>query len=144
MTSFTPGPYSLHPYSTPEWMSVGAGKNHGPFQSASLAIGAGAKIVGFVQAQTPTAGYPQVDSLDEMRANHALFCAAPDILRALEKAAARFEHCAQMIEQGFNCSGTLRAERAMKAQHYALEARAAIALAREQSPTPRHIDGEVE
>lgn len=42
-----------------------------------------------------------------------------------EKQAIRFEHCAQMIAQGHNISGTLRAERTLKAQHYALEVRSA-------------------
>lgn len=49
-----------------------------------------------------------------------------ELLEALEKAATRFDHCASMIEQGFNISGTLRAEHRMKAQAYAYEARAAI------------------
>lgn len=43
---------------------------------------------------------------------------------AIRKDAARFEHCADMIAESFNASGTLRAERTIKAQHYALEARA--------------------
>lgn len=43
---------------------------------------------------------------------------------ALSKAATRFDHCADMIAESFSASGTLRAERTIKARHYALEARA--------------------
>lgn len=46
---------------------------------------------------------------------------------ALEKAAERFGHCADMIASGFDCSGTLRAERTIKAKHYALETHQALA-----------------
>jgi len=45
----------------------------------------------------------------------------------LSKAAARFNHCVRMIDQGFNSSGTLRLERAMKASQYEIEARACLA-----------------
>ena len=45
----------------------------------------------------------------------------------LSKAAARFNHCVHMIDQGFNASGTLRLERAMKASHYEIETRACLA-----------------
>ena len=45
---------------------------------------------------------------------------------ALAKDATRFEVCAGMIEQSFNASGTLRAERTMKAKHFALEALTAL------------------
>src|SRR5690606_12880340 len=39
---------------------------------------------------------------------------------ALHKAAHRFDYCAQMIDRGFNISGTLRLEHAEKAKHFAL------------------------
>ncbi len=45
---------------------------------------------------------------------------------ALGKTATRFEHCSDMIAESFSASGTLRAERAIKAKHYALEARTAL------------------
>ncbi len=45
---------------------------------------------------------------------------------ALEKAASRFEHCADLIATSFNISGNLRAERTIKAKHFALETRDAI------------------
>lgn len=45
---------------------------------------------------------------------------------ALDKAAARFEHCANMIAESHAISGTLRAERTIKARHFALEARQAL------------------
>lgn len=45
---------------------------------------------------------------------------------ALAKDATRFEVCASMIEQSSNVSGTLRAERTIKAKHFALEALAAL------------------
>lgn len=60
--------------------------------------------------------------------------AGPALLTALETAAARFEHCARMIDESFSASGTLRAERVIKAQHYALEARAAISKATSRQP----------
>lgn len=44
----------------------------------------------------------------------------------LERAAIRFAHLAGQIEAGFNISGTLRAEQAMKARHMSDEARAAL------------------
>jgi len=56
--------------------------------------------------------------------------------KALERDAVRFDHCAVMIQQSFNATGTLRAERSMKAQHYALEAAAAL--------SPPHADREVQ
>ncbi len=45
---------------------------------------------------------------------------------ALDKAAARFEYCANMIAEGHNILGTRRAEQIIKAKHFALEARAAL------------------
>ncbi len=45
---------------------------------------------------------------------------------ALGKAATRFNHCAEMIAISFDASGTQRAERTIKAKHYALEALAAL------------------
>ena len=65
-------------------------------------------------------------------ARHRLTSAATlqsqcDLYRvALERDATRFERCADMIADGFNVSGTLRAERTVQAKHYALEARAAL------------------
>lgn len=44
---------------------------------------------------------------------------------ALEKAASRFNHCAQMIDTSFNITGMQRLERATKASHYAIETSAA-------------------
>lgn len=44
----------------------------------------------------------------------------------LETDAVRFNHCAEMIATSFSISGTLRAERAAKAEHYALETLAAL------------------
>lgn len=41
---------------------------------------------------------------------------------ALEKHATRFRHCADMIAESHGISGRLRAERTVKARHYALEA----------------------
>lgn len=41
---------------------------------------------------------------------------------ALWKAATRLQVCAGMIEQSFSASGILRAERTIKAKHFALEA----------------------
>ena len=43
---------------------------------------------------------------------------------ALDKAAYRFERCANMIAEGFGISGIQRAEHIIKARHFALEARA--------------------
>lgn len=57
-----------------------------------------------------------------------------NLVEALDKAATRFEHCADMIAGSFDASGTLRAERTIKAKHYALEARAAIARATGEQP----------
>ncbi len=84
----TAGPWGEHPYSTPEWQHVGAGENHGPFKAASLGIGAGRKLLGRVEAQTPIDGefgFPQVESLEEMRANFALIIAAPELLAVLHE-----------------------------------------------------------
>jgi hypothetical protein len=57
------------------------------------------------------------------------------MLEALAKTETRFLHCADMIEASFSCSGTLRAERTIKAKHYALEVRAAISRARQMDLT---------
>lgn len=46
--------------------------------------------------------------------------------KALGKAITRFEFCADMIADSFSASGTLRAERTIKARHFALEARNAL------------------
>ena len=60
-------------------------------------------------------------------ADRARLVAEVERLRdALERDAVRFEHCAVMISKSFEASGTLRAERTIKAKHYALEARAAL------------------
>lgn len=53
---------------------------------------------------------------------------------ALEKAAVRFEVCAQMISGGHDISGTRRAEQTIKAKHFATEALAAL--------TPSALSGE--
>lgn len=45
---------------------------------------------------------------------------------ALAKDATRFEVCAGYIDASFNSTGTLRAERTIKAKHFALEALAAL------------------
>lgn len=45
---------------------------------------------------------------------------------ALRRAAVRLEICASYIDSSFGLSGTQRAERAMKAKHFALEALAAL------------------
>ena len=45
---------------------------------------------------------------------------------ALDKDAARFERCADMISDGGNPSGTLRVERFLQAKQYAADARAAL------------------
>lgn len=50
---------------------------------------------------------------------------------ALDMASIRLAHLAGQIEAGFNISGTLRADQAMKARHMADEARAALKAAQE-------------
>ena len=81
----TAGPWTdQHPYSTPEWVSCAAGAHHGAFSYASLSIGQGDKLIGEVRARRNdddgSTSYPEVDSLEEMRANARLFAAAPDLL----------------------------------------------------------------
>lgn len=62
----------------------------------------------------------RIDCAERSAANARQRCA--DLEAALEKAAVRFEHCADMIAESHAISGTLRAERTIKAKHYALEA----------------------
>jgi len=64
-----------------------------------------------------------------VRSAKQLSDAAPDLLEALEKAVARFDRCAEMIESSFNITGMLRLERAAQAKAYADEARATLAKA---------------
>lgn len=76
------------------------------------------------------------DIVDELReydrevfSGGLMIRAADEIERlreALEKAAVRLSHLAGQIEAGFNISGTLRAEQAMKARHMSDEARATL------------------
>lgn len=84
----TPGPWSVHPYSTPEWMGIPAGPHGGAFSHASLGIGAGEKLLARVEAQTANdrGGWPQVEDLAEMRANANLVIAAPELLTAAKRA----------------------------------------------------------
>lgn len=86
----TRGPYSVHPYSTPEETYVSGGENHRSFYYASLGIGAGEKLIAEVRMQREvvpgTCGFPSPETLEEMRANAALFIAAPDLLEALRQA----------------------------------------------------------
>ena len=58
---------------------------------------------------------------------HPAPVASEGLVEALRKAEARFEHCANMIAESFSASGNLRAERTIKARHYALEIRQALA-----------------
>lgn len=66
-----------------------------------------------------------------------------ELRAALEKAAHRFDHCAQMIDRGFSVSGTLRQEHVIKAKHYALEAQIAansvVAQATATTPSPEGL-----
>lgn len=69
-----------------------------------------------------------------MNASRALTAQADEIERlrvALDTASIRLAHLAGQIEAGFNISGTLRADQAMKARHMADEARAALKAAQE-------------
>jgi len=73
--------------------------------------------------------YPEIAGLaaDEAADRIEALTAENERLRdALERDAVRFEYCAQMIGQGFAICGTLRAEHRIKAEHYALETRAAL------------------
>jgi len=115
----TQGPLSVHPYTTPPWQEVGAGAGHDAFRCASICIGAGRKIVAQVSAQTPSAGFPQVDNEAELVANAALFIAAPLLLEAL-------------IEVSKRC-GPLSKDGGM--------ARAAIAKARDTASVQAALDG---
>ena len=125
----TVGPWSLHSYSTPEWVNVAGGESHGPFRYANLAIGHGNKLIAIVRAQTPAEGFPEVESLDEMRANHALMCAAPDMLSQIEKDAARFARIRDWLLSDRDMTGTARSSFANDVWHMECEARAAIAKA---------------
>lgn len=75
-------------------------------------------------------GYYEFDldaAAEVIAADRAGLVAEIERLReALSLDAVRFEHCAEMIAKSFEASGTLRAERTIKAEHYALEARAAL------------------
>jgi hypothetical protein len=48
----------------------------------------------------------------------------------IDRDAARLDDCSMMIANGFNASGTLRAEQTIKAKHYALEARNSLSTTR--------------
>ncbi len=87
---FTQGPLSVHRYGENKWCDIPGGENHKPFRHAEVVVGSGDKIVAtFTARQYPNgdrAGFPEVDSLEEMRANAALFMAAPALLEAARRA----------------------------------------------------------
>lgn len=56
-----------------------------------------------------------------------------ELVAMLERDAARFDHCAGLIESSLNISGTLRIERAQKAAAFAYEVRALLSKLKEQS-----------
>lgn len=81
----------------------------------------------------PSADRQAMTCLAELM-NKTLTAQADEIERlrvALDTASIRLAHLAGQIEAGFNISGTLRADQAMKARHMADEARAALKAAQE-------------
>lgn len=77
-------------------------------------------LVGSPMIHVPLSALASPAPNDDLRAEN-------ERLRAwIEKDAARFDHCSDMMNSSFNITGTLRAERTVKMQHYANEARAAL------------------
>lgn len=69
-----------------------------------------------------------MEEIDEWYADHSWERQEIYRLRdVIRQHATRFQHCSDMIASSFGISGTLRAERAEKARHYALEAKQAVA-----------------
>lgn len=67
------------------------------------------------------------------RENADLRSQLSELRKALAKAATRFEVCATMIAESHAVSGTLRAERTIKARHFASEALEALSQYRGES-----------
>lgn len=79
----TPGPWTKHIYSQERPLCINSNGRQIAFHN--IYIGHGDKIIGSVEmaATSSIAGYPHVDNMTEMKANAALFMAAPDLLDAL-------------------------------------------------------------
>ena len=87
MSAHTVGPWGEHssfPIDTPVQHIGGVGCD---FDSWVGVIATGDKIIGNIEMRARAGGFPQVEDLDEAKANWRLCCAAPDLLEALKKAA---------------------------------------------------------
>ena len=89
--AFTPGPYSVHPYSDVQTAKIINGADGESFVSAAISIGAGRKLLGEVSMRTGARGYPCIDNEEEMQAVANLWMAAPELLEALQALVNSFE-----------------------------------------------------
>ena len=89
--AFTPGPYSVHPYSEVQKPKVVTGADGRYFVSAGISIGAGRKLLGHVSMRTNGVGYPSIETESEMQAVANLWMAAPELLEALQALVNSFE-----------------------------------------------------
>lgn len=96
----TPGPYSVHPYTEIQGRKTLTRDDGTTWETAAISIGAGGKLLGEVFYRTDSAGYPFIDSEEEMRAVAALWIAAPELLDALEAALAHFGPFAEITING--------------------------------------------
>jgi hypothetical protein len=81
-TPWTPGPYSVHPYSAIQTRKFA---KDGTYEYAAITIGAGDKMLGEVRFATASAGYPCIDNEAEMVATANLWMAAPELVTVLHE-----------------------------------------------------------
>lgn len=80
--AFTPGPYSVHPYTEIQGKrTIESGGE--TYEVACITIGAGRKMLGEVSYYSKVTGFPRIESEAEMRAVAALWIAAPAMAEVL-------------------------------------------------------------
>jgi len=104
-----PGPYSVHTYSEIQTRKTVTGQGGRTWDCAAISIGAGNKMLGEVRYHSEPAGYPCIDSEDEMRAVAALWIAAPDLLKAAQKALNFIENTEGEMGESLDSGDALRA-----------------------------------
>lgn len=104
-TPWTPGPYSVHPYSAFQTRKFA---KDGSYEHAAITIGAGNRMLGEVRFSTSAAGYPCIESEAEMIATANLWVAAPELAEATRKLNDLIETLQRAVIQHLQPDGALQ------------------------------------
>ena len=85
-TKFTPGPYSVHQYSDVQTFRGIDREDGSSFETRSISIGCGSKLIGEVTMMRGVPGFPRIETEEELQATANLWIAAPALYEALEEA----------------------------------------------------------